>query len=241
MGAMIHTERRDRTLLVTIDRQERRNAVDLESLAELRSIFADVADDVRVLVLTGAGDHFCSGADLGAVKDRGFARSVRATLDALVALPVPTIASVAGYALGAGTQFASACDLRVATDTARFGVPAVRLGLMVDEWTVRRVAEMMGPSLARAVLLGAETVDAARAVAAGFVHREGDLDDALDWATELSALAPLSIAGHKVALEASSPGSAEVEAVIERAWTSEDFSEGIAAFAERRVPRFHGT
>lgn len=239
---MIHTERRDDTLLVTIDRQDRRNAVDLESLDALRDVFASLDPVIRVVVLTGAGGHFCSGADLGAVKDRGFARSVRATLDALVALPVPSIAAVSGFALGAGTQFASACDLRVATDTARFGVPAVRLGLMVDEWTVRRVADLMGASLARAVLLGAETVDLERALAAGFVHREGDLDDALDWATELSALAPLSIAGHKLALEAAGgpAGSPAVEQAIERAWSSDDFTEGIRAFGERRVPRFGG-
>ncbi len=240
---MIHTERRDRALLVTIDRQDRRNAVDLESLESLRSVFDSLDTDVRVVVLTGAGGHFCSGADLGAVKDRSFARRVRATLDALVGLSVPTIAAVSGFALGAGTQFASACDLRVASDTARFGIPAARLGLVVDEWTVRRVAELMGPSLARAVLLGAETVDLDRAVAAGFVHRTGDLDDALDWATELSALAPLAIAGHKLALEAAHgpDGTTDVEAAIARAWTSDDFAEGISAFGERRVPRFGGT
>lgn len=240
---MIHTDRRERTLLVTIDRQERRNAVDLESLEDLRSVFDSLDDTVRVVVLTGAGGHFCSGADLGAVKDRGFARSVRATLDALVHLTVPTIAAVSGFALGAGTQFASACDLRVATDTARFGVPASRLGLMVDEWTVRRVADLMGASLARAVLLGAETVDLERGLTSGFVHREGDLADALDWATELSALAPMSIAGHKLALEAAAgpPGTPAVEQAIERAWTSDDFAEGISAFGERRIPRFGGS
>ncbi|HUW02022.1 MAG TPA: enoyl-CoA hydratase-related protein [Acidimicrobiales bacterium] len=240
---MIHTERREHTLVVTIDRQERRNAVDVDSLDAMRDVFGSLDETVRVVVLTGAGGHFCSGADLGAVKDRGFARSVRSTLDALVALPVPTIASVSGFALGAGTQFASACDLRVATETARFGVPAVRLGLMVDEWTVRRVAELMGPSLARAVLLGAETVDLERALSSGFVHREGSLEDALDWAAELGAFAPLSIAGHKLALEAAGgpSGTAEVEAAIERAWTSDDFAEGISAFADRRIPRFTGS
>ena len=239
---MIHTERREHTLVVTIDRQERRNAVDLDALDAMRGVFGSLDKTVRVVVLTGAGGNFCSGADLGAVKDRGFARSVRSTLDALVALPVLTIAAVSGFALGAGTQFASACDLRVATETARFGVPAVRLGLVVDEWTVRRVADLMGPSLARSVLLGAETVDLERAMSSGFVHREGSLDDALDWAAELGALAPLSIAGHKLALEAAGGplGSAEVEAGIEQAWTSEDFAEGISAFADRRIPRFTG-
>lgn len=239
---MIHRSRRDATLLLTIDRQDRRNAVDLEALEGLRSAFGELDDDVRAVVLTGAGGHFCSGADLGAVKDRDFARAVRATLEAVVAAPVPTIAAVDGFALGAGTQLACACDLRVASASARFGIPAARLGICVDEWTVRRVARLLGPSLARSVLLAAETVDVAQARTAGFVHREGDLDDALSWAAELAALAPLSIAGHKAALEAADgpAGSDEVETAIERAWSSDDFAEGVSAFAERRVPHFHG-
>lgn len=239
---MIHSERRNATLVVTIDRTERRNAVDLPALEELREAFSEVDPEVRAVVLTGAGEHFCAGADLGAVENRDFARAVRNTLDAVVDVSVPTIAAIDGFALGAGTQLACACDLRVATERARFGVPAARLGIVVDEWTVRRVERLMGASLARGVLIGAETLDTDRAFAAGFVHRRGDLDDALGWAEELEALAPLSLAGHKVALEAvdGPAGGPAVEAAVERAWTSDDLREGIAAFRERRTPHFRG-
>ena len=92
-------------------------------------------------------------------------------------LPIPTIAAVDGPALGAGTQLAAACDLRIATPASRFGIPAARLGLVVDHWTVERLARELGWPIARAMLLGAETYDAAALHAAGAVHRLGDLGD----------------------------------------------------------------
>ena len=97
-------------------------------------------------------------------------------------LPIPTIAAIDGPALGAGTQLAVACDLRIATPASRFGIPAARLGLVVDHWTVERLARELGWPIARAMLLAAETYDAAALHAAGAVHRLGDLDAALTWA-----------------------------------------------------------
>src|SRR5690349_11778840 len=94
--------------------------------------------DARALVLTGAGGHFCAGADLTSLEDSSFAKLLRNVLELLGTIPVPTIAAVEGAALGAGMQFAAACDLRVATPDAKFGIPAAKLGLMVDHWTVKR-------------------------------------------------------------------------------------------------------
>src|SRR3954453_1490950 len=122
---MIHTEWRWAMGVVTIDRPQRRNAVDHEALIGLRAAIDEAADrQVRALVLMGAGGTFCAGADLTGVEGAGFASALRAVLDGLTELPAATIAGVEGAALGAGTQLAAACDLRVATPMAVFGVPA---------------------------------------------------------------------------------------------------------------------
>ena len=240
---MIHVERRAAVTLLTIDRPERRNAVDLEHLAALgEAIEAAPEAGARALVLTGSAGHFCAGADLHGVEDPSFAVHLRTVLDGLRTVPIATIAAVDGAALGAGTQLASACDLRVATVGARFGIPAAKLGLMVDHWTVQRVAALAGHGPARAMLLAAEVLEGEEAHRIGFVQRLGGLDDALAWAEEISGLAPLTIAGHKLALERleAPPGDPDVADAFRRAWASEDLVEGRTAFHERRPPRFKG-
>jgi enoyl-CoA hydratase len=254
---MIHSEQRGPVTLVTLDRQPRRNAVNLEALDDLLRVLGELGD-TRVVVLTGAGDHFCSGADLTGVEDDRFRLQLAAVLRALRDLPIATVAAVHGAAMGAGTQLALACDLRVAAPDARFGIPAARLGLMVDQWTVQRVAMLCGQGPASALLLAADTISAADATSIGLVQRIGDLDAALGWADEIAALAPLTIAGHKLALNSLEPGPvgpggpagvgadpmradvAAVEAASARAWASEDLQEGLVAFREGRRPIFRG-
>jgi enoyl-CoA hydratase len=243
---MIHLDQRGLVVLVTIDRPERRNAVDhgaLEELIEALDGASSTTPATRALVLTGAGGHFCAGADLTGLEDEGFASVLRGVLERLRDAPFPTIAAVDGAALGAGTQLAIACDLRVATSRARFGIPAAKLGLMVDHWTVQRLALLAGPGAARAMLLAADVLDGESAVRAGLVQRSGDVDDALGWADEISALAPLTIQGHKVALnrlEAELARDPDVDAAFKRAWSSDDLREGLQAFRERRPPTFSG-
>jgi enoyl-CoA hydratase len=237
----VHRERRDDVALLTIDRPERRNAVDHDALVALAAgIDGAVADGARVLVLTGAGGHFCAGADLTGLEDAGFATVLRGVLDRLTAVPIATIAAVDGAALGAGTQLASFCDLRVATAKATFGIPAAKLGLMVDAATVARVVALAGAGPAREMLLAASTIEGRRAFELGMVQRVGDLDDALAWAAEIAALAPLTIAGHKLTLERDADDPAIAEAFT-RAWSSADVHEGRAAFHDRRKPDFTGT
>jgi enoyl-CoA hydratase len=196
-----------------------------------------------VLVLTGAGGHFCSGADLTGVEDSSFAALLQGVLDRLRDVSFPTIAAIDGAALGAGSQLAVACDLRVATPGASFGVPAAKLGLMVNHWTVQRIATLAGPSAARAILLAAEVISGDDALRLGLVNREGFLPQALEWAEQIAALAPLTIAGHKVMLNRLEPVLADdpvVTAAFDRAWSSADFAEGIDAFRNRRRPVFRG-
>jgi enoyl-CoA hydratase len=142
-------------------------------------------------------------------------------------------------------QLAAACDLRVATPAARFGVPAARLGLMVDHWTIQRLSLLAGAGPARAMLLGAETYSGDDAHRLGLVQRLGDLESALGWADEIAALAPLTLAGvkealHRLEMPVGNGDAPEVQEAWDRAWSSDDLQEGIAAFRERRRAVFHG-
>ncbi len=243
-GRVIHLDDRGLIALVTIDRPERRNALDHEALQQLLDALA-LSRAARVVVLTGAGGHFCAGADLTGVEDSGFTDLLHQVLAALRDDPRPVIAACDGVALGAGTQLAVACDLRVATAATRFGIPAAKLGLAVDHWTVERLALLAGAGPARAMLLAAETYGGEDARALGLVQRLGDLDEALGWADEIAALAPMTIAAHKVALNrlempVGRGSDDEVRAAVDAAWASEDLQEGIAAFRERRRPHFRG-
>ena len=233
-------ERRGAAAVVTIDRPERRNAVDRAMLDQLAGALGVAADrPARVVMLTGTGGSFSAGADLTVLDDEGLAQGLRAVLVGLTEFPACTMAAVDGPALGAGTQLALACDVRVASGTSRFGVPAARLGLVVDPWTVQRLVALAGGGTARSVLLAAESLSAPDAHRLGLVQRLGDLTAALAWAAEIAALAPLSVAAHKVAVE-HLDDSAVVRAAREAAWTSEDFAEGRAAFLAKRPPRFVG-
>jgi enoyl-CoA hydratase len=240
---MIQVAHAARVTVLTIDRPERRNAVDLATVTALGDHLTDIEGaGGRVVVLTGAGGHFCAGADLGGVDDEVFVAALNRALNLLRDPAFVTIAAVDGVALGAGSQFAISCDLRVATEAARFGVPAAKLGLAVDHETVRRLAAFAGEGTARAMLLACEEHDGATAHRLGLVQRLGDLDAALGWAEEIAALAPLTIAAHKLGLERIS-GRADDPAYAEariKAWRSEDLQEGLAAFKERRPPAFRG-
>lgn len=241
---MIHYDRRDDVALVRMDRPERRNALDgaaLDGLIEAQQRALD--ERVRALVLTGADGNFCSGADLSGVEDDEFVAGLNRVLTGLRDAPFPTIAAIEGYALGAGTQLAVACDLRVATPDARFGVPAARLGLVVDWWTVQRAASLCGQGAARAMFLTTEQVTGDRAFALGLVQRLGDPDEAMAWAGQIAQLAPLSIQALKLGLNLTEPVQSTPDAYAEafrRAWSSADLQEGLAAFRERRSPRFEG-
>ncbi len=159
---------------------------------------------IRAVVLTGKPPAFSAGADLNGVEEGQFATDLAAVLRGFTHLPVPVIAAIDGPALGAGAQLAIATDLRVATPTSVLGIPAAKLGLVVDHWTIRRLASEFSPPIARSMLIAAQTYTAQQLHATGGIHRLGGLDDAVAWAHELSQLAPLTIAGHKLGLERSS-------------------------------------
>lgn len=241
---MIRSESRDAVGLITMDRHERRNALDTEHCEALRDAVEDAAaSGARAIVITGAGTSFCAGADLSGVYGDGMLDALYSMLHRIAGVPVPVIAAVNGPAIGAGTQLAMACDLRVAAETARFAIPTARNGLAVDLWTVRRLALLAGGGSARALLLGADALDATLAHRRGLVDRIGDLTSALDWAAEIAAFAPLSLAFSKRALESlfepehEDPG---VDAAWQACWDSADVAEARLARNEHRAPRFQG-
>jgi enoyl-CoA hydratase len=233
-------------MVITLDRPDRRNAVDLPSLQAILTALDEAKrsdDPARVVVLTGAPPAFCAGADLTGVENDVFVSTLQSVLTGFTELPIPVIGAIDGPALGAGTQLASVCDLRVATSRSRFGIPAAKLGIAVDQWTANRVSQEFTPPIARAMLLAAETFDGERLHEAGVVHRIGGFDEAMSWAREVAALAPMTIAAHKLALERNAPSPDRDPAVVaswHAAWGSEDAAEGRAAFAEKRPPRFSG-
>jgi enoyl-CoA hydratase len=253
---MIHVDDRGpdgQVRLVTIDRPERRNALDHETLDRLLDAVNGGVERhrdghrTRALVLAGAGGHFCAGADLTTVEDGEFVDLLHTLLGALRDAPFPTIAGIEGPALGAGTQLAVACDLRTATADATFGIPAAKLGLMVDEWTVHRLAAFAGQGPARAMLLTAHTYTGAEATAFGLVQRPGGVDTAIEWAEGICRLAPLTIEGHKIGINGAEslpaggvPSQGPYAPAFATAWASADLQEGLAAFHGRRRPAFEG-
>ena len=240
---MIRTETRGDVGLVVLDRHEKRNALDVAHLEALGAAVDKLAADSRAVVITGAGTSFCAGADFSGVYGDGFRVALYGALDRIRHAPVPVLAAVNGPAIGAGTQLAIACDLRVAAPAAVFAVPTARNGLAVDPWTIRRLALLAGGGPARALLLGCDKLDAERAHGVGLVDRLGSPEQTVAWATEIATFAPMSLRYTKTALEVVfEPGREDpgLDLQFDACWHSEDFAESLRARAEKRAPRFEG-
>ena len=232
-----------RVTVLTIDRTERRNALNHNALDELDEAIAAALDRSRALVITGAGGHFCAGADLTELEDVGFTDRLAEVLARLTQAPITTIAAISGSCMGLGMQLAVACDLRVVADDARFAVPVAKLGLMVNHWTLERVARFWGEGTARHMVLTGTVLTADDAWRLGFTQVRGDLDAALELAGRAAALAPMTQAGSKLGFDVHGDNHAEVaryEAAFAQAWSSDDIAEGRSAFLERRTPQFEG-
>lgn len=248
---MIDVEWRGRVGVITLNRPEKRNALNIALCEQLRKAVLTALDGgARALVLTGAGSSFCSGADLDAVYSAEFRVALYDMLRTVVDAPVPVIAAVNGPAIGAGTQLAIASDLRVAGPGAVFGVPTAKIGLAVDPWTIRRLSLLAGNGVARSLLLACAQMSGEQALAGGLVDRLGGVEDAHQWAESMVDLAPLTVAYNKRVLNAVfepdfdvTPGAAaskDLFAAFEGCWTSADFAEGRRAREEKRAPKFQG-
>lgn len=241
---MIEIGSRGRVTVITLNRPDKRNALNIELCHRLRDAVTEaVGQGARAIVLTGAGTSFCSGADLSDVYTADFRDTLYATLHTVTDAPVPVVAAVNGPAIGAGTQLAIAADLRVAAPGALFAVPTAKIGLAVDPWTIRRLALLAGNGTARAVLLACDQLDADAARRCGLVERTGSPQQAIEWADEMTALAPLTVAYSKQVLnEVSGPQPQDkvLDAAFEACWASADFAEGRRARTGKRPPVFEG-
>lgn len=247
---MIDIRREGAVAVLTIDRHAKRNSLDAEVCRELAAAVRSLSeqldgdDGIRAVVLTGAGTAFCAGADLGGgVYSLDFYDSLADMLRSIEALPVPVVAAVNGPAIGAGVQLALACDLRVAAPGAVFAVPVVKVGLALDNWTIKRLVNVIGGGHARTVLMTARPIGVERAEAIGLVNAVGDLSAAMDLAREVADFAPLTLRHLKTVInddDAKLLPRDEHTELQWRAWHSEDSAEARAARQDKRAPRFRG-
>jgi enoyl-CoA hydratase/carnithine racemase len=243
---------------ITLNRPARINAIRLDMWVALRTILADLAaqDAVRAVILTGAGGNFSAGADIsefarnrvGAEAGMRYEDHYRAAVDTVRTFPKPVIAAVSGNCMGGACALAMACDFRIADASARFAIPASKLGVVYGMPECRLLFALVGVSNAKRILFLGDPVEAGEAERMGLVDRlvEGPvLAAAMALAEQMAGLAPLSISGHKTILNALAAGDAEARAhelheLVRAAVESADYQEGVKAFGEKRKPRFVG-
>ncbi|MBL0147331.1 MAG: enoyl-CoA hydratase/isomerase family protein [Ideonella sp.] len=239
---------------LTLNRPAHHNRLHVEDLQALGCHFEALANraDVQVLVLTGTGASFCSGFDIGSI-DGGAASSnagprlFEQTVDALEALPLPTVCRLNGSVYGGATDLALACDFRIGVDDMTLRIPAVRLGLHYYPSGLRRFVSRLGLGAAKRLFLLAESIAAGELLRLGCLDRcvhASRLDDELQSVVDaLLAGAPLALRGMKASLNEIARGEFEPDVLGERearCAASDDLREGKAAFAERRMARFRG-
>jgi len=244
--------------VVTVDRPDALNALDPATLAELRDRLAELgADgDVRVVVLTGAGDRaFIAGADikymstLDADGARAWGALGHEVGRLLETMPKPTIAAINGFALGGGCEFSLACDIRYASTNAKLGQPEVNIGIVPGWGGTQRLARVCGLGFAKELVYTGRMVGAEEALERGLVNAvfapEELMVKTLELAQELAAKSPLVLANAKELVNRSLQGDLDTALADEaeafaRLFGSEDQKEGMAAFVEKREPRFTG-
>lgn len=255
---MLNVELRDRLAVLTLDRPGQLNAIGSETVDRLAQALTDVRDndDVRALVLTGAGRAFSAGADISEIESfttpgqfRAFVGRLTEVYALLEEFPKPSVAAVHGFALGGGLELALACDLRVVERGARLGLPEMKLGVLPGAGGTRRLPRLLPPAIAKQMILTGEPMDAERAWQLGLVNelaeRGGALAAAEALAATLTAGAPLALAAGKRLIDHGLGMDLETAIAYEREtvsvlFSTEDRAEGLKAFRERRPGDFRG-
>jgi len=250
-------ELQDRVALVTINRPDKRNALDGATRARLIEVFDELAanPEVRAVVLTGAGDKaFVAGADISEFEGRSpvdqfRVMSGRTVFDAADRFPKPLIAALNGFTLGGGCELAMACDIRLAADTAKLGQPEVNLGIIPGGGGTQRLPRLVGAGTALKLLYTGELIDAAEALRIGLVDEVVPAADlrgrALALAQVIAQKSPVALQLIKEAVRASlrvplDEGLRQETTLFGLAFSSEDKAEGVGAFLAKRSPDFKG-
>jgi enoyl-CoA hydratase len=243
---MIGVTRNGNVMTLEMQREDRRNALNCELIDSLReAVEHAAAEDVRAIVITGAGNVFSSGADLTdaagmAEKLPDKAKALNLAIDDA---PIPVIGAINGPAIGAGVILAMICDLRVVAVDGYFQFPVAKYGLALDNWSIRRLTSLVGAGRARGMLIAAERLTADVALHTGMANRLGTLADAQAWAAEIAGFAPLALQHAKRVLNDDGayedPWPAHQE-LFEKAWSSKDVIEAQVARIEKRPPNFQG-
>jgi enoyl-CoA hydratase len=253
---MVRTDVAESIATLTIDRPEVKNALNRETVDALRAALPALAADeqVGVLIVTGAGEAaFVSGADINDIRARGRDQGLAAINSSLFAeierFPRPTIAAINGYALGGGCELALACDIRIASDTAKFGQPELGLGIIPGAGATQRLPRIVGLGRAKHLVLTGEIIDAKQALEIGLVSAiapPGQLQlRARELAKKILRQGPLAAKLAKIALNASARVDMDSGLLIETlaqalCYSSDDKLEGTTAFLEKRKPKFTG-
>ncbi len=244
--------------VMTLNRPERLNALDTGLARAIESQCLRLRDDrsLRALIVRGAGRVFCAGADIADMQAHDdvdghyrFLAAMQNAVDAVEALPVPTIAAVHGIAFGGGCELALACDFRLCEPNARLGVPEIKLGLIPGAGGTQRLSRLLPAAIAKQMIYLGEPLDAQTALHHGLVNElsaPGEIDVlARAWATRLAALAPLALRSgkhlvHGAALGGLANGVEAERQAVAYLLGSQDAQEGMAAFLAKRPPRFEG-
>jgi enoyl-CoA hydratase/carnithine racemase len=262
-GKLLIDEPAEGVVRLTISNPAKRNALDhpiLDAISETLAELASPDASARCVLITGAHGMFSAGYDIGEIPDDEFeeraerlvAHPFTQAIDALEAFPLPTLAALGGHTIGGGLELALSCDLRVAQDAIKLGMPPAKLGLVYSHTGLRRFIDAIGAARTRELFLLGSYIDAPTALAWGLINRLAEAEQlealALETAVELAGNAPLSQAGNKrviaALLDAESELPADVEAELielrRASFASEDMREGMRAFAERRPARWRG-
>jgi enoyl-CoA hydratase/carnithine racemase len=262
-GKLLVDEPAASVVRLTISNPAKRNALDhpiLDAITATLTELSAAESQTRCVIVTGAHGMFSAGYDIGEIPEEEFeqraeqlvAHPFTEAIDALEAFPYPTLAALPGHTIGGGLELALACDLRVAQDGIKLGMPPAKLGLVYSHTGLRRFIDAIGAARTRELFLLGRYVDAPTALAWGLVNRVAGATEleplTLELAAELAGNAPLSQAGNKRVIAELLRASAELDAQVEEelielrraSFASEDMREGMRAFAEKRPPRWRG-